>query len=79
MKEIKINVNDFVKVKLREPGFEILKIYYGGEIPDFFEKDYGLGDGFYKFQLHTLMNIFGDVMYNGNMDMPFETDIFFIQ
>ena len=79
MREIKVNMNDNVKVRLTDKGKEILKEYWNwkDEIPDWFEDGYNEGGGYYRFQLHELAHIFGKELYNGNMNLPFETEIFF--
>ena len=79
MKQFKwfeFNVNDYVKVKLTKKGFGILAKYYEGEIPKWFE-NYSEGNGYYRFQLHVLMDIFGSEMYNGNPKLPFNNNIYF--
>lgn len=75
------NINDYVKVKLNERGYEILRNYYGGEIPFFKETD---DLGYISFQLWEFMYIFGNFV---NLDdkaslpfdkcilLPFENDI----
>lgn len=75
---IKFNINDYVKVRLTERGREMLKEYWGGKVPDWFE-DYSEGNEYYRFQLHEFANIFGKELYNGNSNLPFETEIYFSQ
>lgn len=82
-----INLNSQVKVKLTEEGIKILesnhncllKQYGGGAkakklfgefIPPQVDEN-----GYSFFQLWVLMNTFGNYMYNGNMNPPFEMNI----
>lgn len=63
---MKFNINDYVKVKLTEHGKKILK-----------EKDINNSvdeNGYTKFQLWDIMNIFGEYCILG-CDVPFETEI----
>jgi hypothetical protein len=81
--ELKVNINDAVKVKLTDFGVSILKEKReklnkaikgrGGKGFGEFElkKD---ADGYTTFQHWELMNTFGDVMTMG-FNAPFETDI----
>jgi len=72
-----INLNEYVKVKLTDYGEQI---HYGNYIakgvsfcmkhkyrPPLIDEQ-----GYSKFQLWDLMNIFGSVMYLGNPNVPFE-------
>lgn len=79
MKEIKFNMNDNVKVRLTDKGKEVLKEYWKGKIPDWFENGYNEGDGYYRFQLHELAHIFGKEFYNGNMNLPFENRLYLLK
>ena len=74
---MKININEYVKVKLTEDGFRILRQQH----KDFWEA-VGKPDhqhiepnvdveGYSKFQLHVLMNQFGSHMRLGRLS-PFE-------
>ena len=74
MMEIKFNINDNVKVKLTDKGKEVLGKYWGGKMPDWYA-NYHEGNGYYKFQLHELARIFGEELFNGNMNLPFEPEI----
>ena len=77
--QVKINLNDSIKVKLNEAGHkelerqhkELKKIY--PSIKEFkrWEPD---EDGYHSIQLHELMNRFGHMMFNGG-ECPIETDI----
>ncbi|WP_321388692.1 hypothetical protein [uncultured Enterococcus sp.] len=70
----KFNINQFVKVKLTETGIKIYQekfLKYGGKAPELIIDD----NGFSKFQMHDLMNTFGEYLFMGNIDMPFETNI----
>jgi hypothetical protein len=72
MKEIKINLNDDVKVKITEYGQSILKKYYENlNIMKYYSYQKPDSDGFSTFQLWELMIFFGDEMYNGNPHQVF--------
>lgn len=68
MEEITCNINDFVFVRLNERGLKILKNDFKGWTPKQDE------EGWTKFQLWELMEIFGDYMFLGS-ETPFETTI----
>ena len=70
----KFNINEHVKVKLTERGLEVYKKHYekfGIKAPAKEAKD-----GYYRFQLWELMQIFGGSVGAG-VKLPFETDIYF--
>lgn len=74
-KFIKFNINQNVKVKLTEEGKKILAIYHHGDVPDWYSEYYVDSNGWWTFQCHTLMRIFGNSLFIGNHKPPFETDI----
>jgi len=69
---IKFNVNDNVRVKLTDVGKEVLNKHWG-YMPNWYN-DRIDEKGYMSFQLHELMNIFGESVYNG-CEIPFETTI----
>jgi hypothetical protein len=74
MSYINFNANDSVKVRLTHTGRKILAAYWGGKIPEW-RKRYVDENGLDSFQFHELAYIFGKHLYNGNADLPFETDM----
>jgi len=64
---IEINTNDDVWIKLTEKGDRILAAHEG-----LYRFDREGDDGFIKFHLHEVMNIFGKKMFCG-ADLVFET------
>lgn len=74
MKLQAFNANDCVRVKLTDKGIKLLADHYGGEIPEWFVKNYMFPDGWYQFQLWDLMNIFGSFIHMGS-DNPFNMNI----
>lgn len=77
--EIKFNVNNYVKVKLTELGKNIyqqrMKELNNMSIRWHFDTEPKLDEeGYYKAQLHEIMNMFGSYCQNG-FDIPFETNI----
>jgi len=76
MKKNKLfNINNNVWVKLNDYGMLIHKKHYNKYKTEYIppHKD---DEGWSKFQLWTLMSIYGKYMYNG-CNIPFETDILF--
>ena len=67
---MKININHTVRVKLTDKGKEIME----DQRQPFPKVD---EDGYHHFQLWVLMAIFGQHMYAGIVDMPFETTIYY--
>lgn len=81
--EVKINLNDEVKVKLTDFGMQILKQRHD-ELNNMIKASGGRGtefvlrideDGYYKTQLHNLMYIFGEYTSIGAKGLPFETNM----
>ena len=68
------NINHSVKVKLTDVGkaaYVAAYAKYGGEAPKLNYDD----DGYCTMQLHAVMNIFGEYLFNGNNKLPIETNI----
>ena len=59
MKEIEFNLNNYAKVKLTEKGMDVLLKEYGdqGLLPSFVSDK--IVDGWYRDQLHSIIEIFG--------------------
>jgi hypothetical protein len=82
--DFKVNVNIAVKVKLTDFGISILKDRHD-ELNESIKSRGGQGfgefelkldeDGYYKTQLWTLMNIFGDAMTMAANEIPFELNM----
>ncbi len=62
---MKINLNDYVKVKLTEHGVKLYEINRL-KLPE-------LENSILKIQLWELMQLYGVYMYNGNPNLPFES------
>lgn len=81
--DFKLNINEYVKVKINDLGISILKARHD-ELNKMIHANGGKGlgefelkvdeDGYAKFPLWDLMNTFGHVMGMG-FEVPFETDI----
>lgn len=75
-----LNINKYVRIKLTEFGFEKLKKDHenlrqkyptiGEYTPPEVDED-----GFCEMQLWVVMNTFGENLFSGSSDLPFETDI----
>ncbi len=76
---ITFNVNDNVWVKLTPSGEALWAEYWRKTnpkgVPKSIRRSHTEADGWIRFQLHELMQVFGKAMYNGNMELPFETEI----
>lgn len=72
--QFKTNLNHDVKVKLNSLGVDILKKHYN--VKDISELDFAKMDaeGYTKFQLWSLMAIYGEYIYMGDK-VPFDTNI----
>jgi len=72
------NVNDYVKVKLTEAGINELRNQHEELKKRGYEGDFKTPEvdenGYTKYQLHYLMNLFGHLMHLG-FCVPFETEI----
>lgn len=66
------NLNSYVKVKLTEYGVKLLNETDFGR----YEFTNNVENGIWKVQMWYLMNTFGEYMYNGQMKLPIETEIF---
>lgn len=67
------NMNNLVKVKLTESGLKILQTEK--EKDQYFLIPKVDEDGYANFPLWKLMNVFGDYLFMGNNDLPFDLDI----
>lgn len=76
-----LNVNNYVRIKLTKFGFEKLKKNHedlrkryptiiGEYTPPKVDED-----GFCEMQLWEVMNTFGEDLFNGSINLPFETNI----
>lgn len=75
---IAINMNDYVLIKLRPAGVEILRRdeeRIRADVPSYHATQFTEGpDGYTKMQLWAVMEMFGPHIHMG-FDVPFETDI----
>ena len=77
---MKFNINDDVKVKLTQFGWDVHKAHWLPYCDSLEEYERHMKpkvdkNGYTKFQLWDLMRIFGETMYNGNMNKPFDMEI----
>lgn len=76
MKEF--NVNDYVKIKLTDAGIAILKSRHDDILKPYvgeFKTPQVDENGYTQMQMWEVMQVFGNYMYNGNPNIPFETNI----
>jgi len=77
---MKLNINDVVHVQLTDAGRQELKRQYNElreTFPYLSQNDNRLVEdeqGWSKWQVHSLMNIFGHMMHNGG-ELPFSDNI----
>lgn len=77
-----LNINSKVRIKLTSFGIEILRKQheerhrsYPFAFPASFTPPAVNEDGFCEMQLWEVMNTFGEFLYNGAPNLPFETNI----
>jgi hypothetical protein len=68
---IHFNANNTLFVKLTEVGKQIFTKHYSNRMLE----SYHSANGWYRFQFHELANIYGNYLYNGNNNLPFEMDM----
>jgi len=75
------NINNYVRVKLTPSGKDIHKQYYESirnmRTNYTYEPPKEDTKGFSRFQLWELMSLFGEHIYMGMREQPFETTIYF--
>lgn len=77
---MKFNINDIVRVKLTDYGLEILKSRYrhlSDQSNGLISYDNIIGlkeDRVYETEMWQLMQEFGQCMYMGNIEIPFENN-----
>ena len=76
-KEIKVNLNNLIKVKITDYGEEHLIEKMGLRSFRDFEKSKKQADGYYILQLHEFMYYFGELLYTGNPHLPCEVNILY--
>lgn len=77
MKKYKFNVNLYMYVKLTDFGKEKIIEKAG---PDYFKyciESCKQPDGYYKLQAHRVMNLFGEYLWNGTLNLPFDLEVYF--
>jgi hypothetical protein len=75
-KYIDFNINHNIKIKLTKEGEKILAQHHEKtKVPDWYYTNYIDINGWWSFQLHNVCIIFGKYLYNGNNNLPFETNI----
>ena len=77
---MKFNINDNVKVKLSQAGFDILrgeheKLRKAVPMLGEFKPPTVDDDGYTQFQLWNLMEVFGKYFYMSNSNYPFQMEI----
>jgi hypothetical protein len=79
MQEIKFNMNDYVKIKLNDYGKECYIKHYEKIAPMLgYQPEAKVDeDGYYKDQLHSIINIFGEYIGLGCL-CPFDTEIILV-
>ena len=75
-----LNINHYVRIKLTKFGFEKLKKNHEDLRKKFptvgeFTPPKVYEDGFCEMQLCEVMNTFGEDLFNGSINLPFEINI----
>ncbi len=70
-----LNINSDVWIKLTNEGKRILELYDVDSHGNKIEMNRKVKNGYTKFQLWEVMHFFGNNLYNGNICLPFETNI----
>jgi hypothetical protein len=82
MLEVTLNLNDYVYIRMTDFGRQEHKRQYEELRKEFryLPEDAQIkedDDGWSRWQLYNIMNIFGHLLYNGAQQLPFETYIKF--
>lgn len=82
MSEVRFSINESVKVRLTKRGLEILKqqhdeLFMRAMRAPIWQPPAVDAEGYSEFRLHDLMSAFGEQMYCGNANLPFDTEIKF--
>lgn len=75
--QIKVNINNLIKVKITDYGEEHLIEKMGFRSFRDFEKSKKQADGYYILQFHEFMYYFGELLYVGNPHLPCEVNILY--
>lgn len=81
--DIEFNINQYVRVRLTETGHKIHKEDYDRIYRNYKKNPYPYNppkedeDGWSRWQLWTLMELFGSSIHIGINEAPFETNIIF--
>ena len=70
-----LNVNSYVRIKLTPYGIKKIKMEHGEEYYLHCILPYIDKEGYCKMQLWEVMSEFGDDLYNGAINLPFEHNI----
>lgn len=73
---IKYNVNNHMFVKLTDYGKELIINKYGYGYFNACVESNKQDNGYYRLQCHSIMNYFGEHIYNG-CKLPFEPTVYF--
>lgn len=74
-REIPVNLNDHIKVKLNEQGLAVYRKYYGG--PHYAGPKVD-SEGYCEMQLWVFINIFGGSITVGLDGAPFDVDMIIV-
>lgn len=77
MSKYEFNINFYMYVKLTDFGKEKIIEKYGHEYFKHCIESHRQPDGYYQLQAHTVMHLFGEYLYNGNINKPFDLNIYF--
>ena len=71
------NINYYMYVKLTDFGKEKIIEKCGYEYFKYCIESHLQSDGYYQLQAHTVMNLLGEYLFNGNVNKPFDLEVYF--
>lgn len=77
MSKYEFNINFYMYVKLTDFGKEKIIEKCGYEYFKHCIESHRQPDGYYQLQAHTVMNLLGEYLYNGNINKPFDLNVYF--
>ena len=77
MTKYEFNINYYMYVKLTDFGKEKIIEKCGYEYFEHCIESNKQPDGYYQLQAHTVMNLLGEYLYNGNRHLPFDLTVYF--
>ena len=77
MKKYKFNINYYMYIKLTDFGKAKIIEKCGEDYYRVCIESHKQPDGYYQLQAYEVMNLLGEYCYNGAVQLPFETTVYF--